>query len=105
VHPGTQPRLPGTAPTAPAPPKPPRGSYYKYRLSVFCPWTREIETVEATDPYSRCTAANGERTLILDLDDPQLAPPGTLILQEATHARRTCWHAGHAGTLDLQLFI
>ncbi|KIY92798.1 alpha-1,6-glucosidase, pullulanase-type [Monoraphidium neglectum] len=50
--------------------------YYKYRLSVFCPWTREIETVEATDPYSRCTAANGERTLILDLDDPQLAPPG-----------------------------
>lgn len=28
---------------------------YKYRVTVFCPWTNKIEVVEATDPYSKCT--------------------------------------------------
>ncbi|KAI8468427.1 MAG: glycoside hydrolase superfamily [Monoraphidium minutum] len=52
-------------------------TYYKYRLSVFCPWTNKIETSEVTDPYSRCTAANGERSMFLgDLDVSDLAPEG-----------------------------
>lgn len=28
---------------------------YKFRVKVFCPWTNQIEVVEVTDPYSRCT--------------------------------------------------
>jgi hypothetical protein len=36
-------------------------SCYKFRAVVFCPWTNQLETVEATDPYSRCTTADGER--------------------------------------------
>ena len=42
-------------------------SYYTYRVTAFCPWNNCIETMELPDPYSRCTAANGERTLILDM--------------------------------------
>lgn len=32
--------------------------------------------MEATDPYSRSLAANGERSQIIDLADADLAPPG-----------------------------
>ena len=42
------------------------GKYYKYRVRVYCPWTRRVETVESTDPYSRSLAANGERTHVCD---------------------------------------
>eukprot|EP00878_Enallax_costatus_P010482 GHUV01010944.1.p1 GENE.GHUV01010944.1~~GHUV01010944.1.p1 ORF type:complete len:704 (+),score=164.13 GHUV01010944.1:956-3067(+) len=49
---------------------------YKYRVTVFCPWTNQIETVEVTDPYSRCTTGNGERSLLVDLNSPALMPPG-----------------------------
>eukprot|EP00775_Hariotina_reticulata_P002314 gene2314-2622_t len=49
---------------------------YKFRITVFCPWTNQIEVVEATDPYSRCTTANGERSLLVDLHSPALMPPG-----------------------------
>ncbi|KAF8068441.1 PU1 [Scenedesmus sp. PABB004] len=49
---------------------------YKYRVTVFCPWTNKIETTEATDPYSRATTANGERSVFVDLDSPTLQPPG-----------------------------
>jgi hypothetical protein len=119
---------PGPLTSAPCP------SYYKFRLSVFCPWTNKIEEVEvrrgfgntsshanpkprprllvlapppayaasayaassactpppprtpsrhaarapqATDPYSRCTAANGERSLVLsDMAAPDVVPAG-----------------------------
>eukprot|EP00879_Flechtneria_rotunda_P011613 GHRR01012130.1.p1 GENE.GHRR01012130.1~~GHRR01012130.1.p1 ORF type:complete len:951 (+),score=302.30 GHRR01012130.1:707-3559(+) len=49
---------------------------YKYRVTVFCPWTSQIETVEVTDPYSRCTTANGERSILVDVNSPELLPPG-----------------------------
>lgn len=51
-------------------------SAYKFRVTVFCPWTNKIEVVEATDPYSRCTTGNGERSLFVDLHSPALMPPG-----------------------------
>ena len=38
------------------------GKYYKYRLRVFSPWSRTVETLETTDPYSRSVAADGART-------------------------------------------
>ncbi|EIE23312.1 alpha-1,6-glucosidase, partial [Coccomyxa subellipsoidea C-169] len=52
------------------------GKYYKYRLKVYSPWSREIELLEATDPYSRSLAADGARTQIMDLSLPDLAPEG-----------------------------
>lgn len=33
---------------------------YKYRVTVFCPWTNKIEVVEANDPYSRCTTGEAQ---------------------------------------------
>jgi hypothetical protein len=39
-------------------------SYYKYRVAVYCPWTQRVEVSEATDPYSRSLAADGERTQV-----------------------------------------
>ncbi len=41
--------------------------YYQYRVTVYCPWTRRVEMVEVTDPYSLALAADGERTQIADL--------------------------------------
>jgi 1,4-alpha-glucan branching enzyme len=35
-----------------------------------------MEVTEATDPYSRCTTADGERTIMVDLEEPRLQPPG-----------------------------
>lgn len=53
-----------------------RGKYYKYRLRVYCPSTRKVETVESTDPYSRSLAANGERTHVCDIGAAELKPQG-----------------------------
>lgn len=46
------------------------------RVTAYHPLSRQIVTSEATDPYSRCCTANGERTQIVDLASPDLAPPG-----------------------------
>ncbi|BDA50310.1 Pullulanase [Coccomyxa sp. Obi] len=52
------------------------GRYYKYRVKVYSPWSRKVEALEATDPYSRSLAADGARTQIIDLSMPDLAPEG-----------------------------
>ncbi|KAG2423818.1 hypothetical protein HXX76_014978 [Chlamydomonas incerta] len=51
-------------------------SYYTYRVTVYCPWTARVETVESTDPYSRGLAADGARTQIVDLEHPDTMPGG-----------------------------
>lgn len=40
------------------------GKYYKYCVRVYSPWSRKIETLEATDPYSRSLAADGARSQV-----------------------------------------
>lgn len=40
------------------------GKYYKYRAKVYSPWSRKVEVLEATDPYSRSLAADGARTQV-----------------------------------------
>ena len=40
------------------------GKYYKYRVSVYNPWSQRMEVLEATDPYSRSLAADGARTQV-----------------------------------------
>ena len=53
-----------------------KGKYYLYEVTVFTPSTMHVETVTATDPYSRGLARNGERSLFVDLDDPATMPTG-----------------------------
>ncbi len=53
-----------------------KGRYYLYEVTVYTPSTQHVETVTATDPYSRALARNSERSLVVDLDDPATKPPG-----------------------------
>jgi pullulanase len=53
-----------------------KNRYYVYEVTVFTPSTGRVETVQATDPYSRGLSRNGQRSLIVDLDDPALKPAG-----------------------------
>lgn len=54
--------------------------YYLYEVSVYVPATGRIETSLVTDPYSRSLACDSERSQLVDLDDPALAPPGWAVL-------------------------
>ncbi|KAI5056353.1 hypothetical protein GOP47_0028171 [Adiantum capillus-veneris] len=57
-------------------PKTWRAQYYLFQVEVFHPLTQKIETSLANDPYSRGLSANGERSLLVDLNDPELQPTG-----------------------------
>lgn len=53
-----------------------KGRYYLYEVTVYTPSTGRVETVTATDPYSRGLSRNGERSLLVNLDDPATKPAG-----------------------------
>nr|WP_296071213.1 pullulanase-type alpha-1,6-glucosidase [uncultured Actinoplanes sp.] len=52
------------------------GRYYRYRVEVWHPAVQRIVTTEVTDPYSVALAADSTHSLLADLTDPALAPPG-----------------------------
>ena len=52
------------------------GRYYLYEVRVFHPLSGRIETSLVTDPYSRSLARDSERSQLVDLASPALAPPG-----------------------------
>ncbi|GGI44838.1 pullulanase-type alpha-1,6-glucosidase [Agromyces flavus] len=51
-----------------------QGSEYRWLVEVFAPSTGEIEANSVTDPYSAALTVNSARTVVVDLDDPALAP-------------------------------
>lgn len=53
-----------------------KGKYYAYEVVVFVPSTGKVETNVVTDPYSVGLSTNGFRSLVVDLNDPELAPAG-----------------------------
>ena len=52
------------------------GRYYRYRVEVWHPAAQRIVTTSVTDPYSLGLAADSTHSLLVDLADPALAPPG-----------------------------
>ena len=52
------------------------GRYYRYRVTAWQPAAGRVVTASVTDPYSVALSANSGRSLIADLADPALAPPG-----------------------------
>ncbi|GIF21355.1 pullulanase-type alpha-1,6-glucosidase [Actinoplanes tereljensis] len=52
------------------------GRYYRYRVEVWHPAAQRIVTTSVTDPYSLALAADSTHSLLVDLADPELAPPG-----------------------------
>ena len=52
------------------------GRYYRYRVEVWHPAAQQIVTTAVTDPYSLGLATDSTHSLLVDLADPALAPPG-----------------------------
>ncbi|MFF2277853.1 pullulanase-type alpha-1,6-glucosidase [Agromyces sp. NPDC058126] len=50
------------------------GDEYRWSVEVFAPSTGKIEQNSVTDPYSVALTTNSARTVVVDLDDPALAP-------------------------------
>ena len=53
-----------------------KGRQYLYEVEVFVPDLGEVAINRVTDPYSRGLSTNSARSLLVDLDDPALAPEG-----------------------------
>ncbi|MFC7303726.1 pullulanase-type alpha-1,6-glucosidase [Streptomyces monticola] len=52
------------------------GKAYRYVVRVWAPSVRKVVTNKVTDPYSTALTADSRRSLLVDLDDPRLAPEG-----------------------------
>jgi pullulanase-type alpha-1,6-glucosidase len=52
------------------------GRYYRYRVEVWHQAAQRIVTTSVTDPYSLALAPDSTHSLLVDLDDPALMPPG-----------------------------
>jgi pullulanase len=52
------------------------GKYFLYEVNVYVRATGKVETNLVTDPYSVSLSLNSRRSQIVDLDDPDLKPPG-----------------------------
>jgi pullulanase-type alpha-1,6-glucosidase len=52
------------------------GKAYLYDVTVWAPSVRRLVVNKVTDPYSVALTADSERSLLVDLDDPKLAPKG-----------------------------
>ncbi|MGW0421078.1 pullulanase-type alpha-1,6-glucosidase [Streptomyces sp. NPDC003015] len=53
-----------------------KGKPYRYVVKVWAPGVRKVVTNKVTDPYSVALTTDSERSLVVDLDDRSLAPPG-----------------------------
>ncbi|MFD8818798.1 pullulanase-type alpha-1,6-glucosidase, partial [Streptomyces sp. NPDC059627] len=49
---------------------------YRYVVKVWAPSVQKVVTNKVTDPYSVALTADSERSLVVDLDDRDLAPGG-----------------------------
>ncbi|MGW2923019.1 pullulanase-type alpha-1,6-glucosidase [Streptomyces angustmyceticus] len=52
------------------------GKPYRYLVTVWAPGVGKTVTNKVTDPYSTALTADSARSLVTDLDAPELAPPG-----------------------------
>ncbi len=50
--------------------------FYRYEITAYHPLTGNIETVEATDPYSVSLSSDGRYTQLVNLQDSDLKPQG-----------------------------
>ncbi|MCI0386615.1 pullulanase-type alpha-1,6-glucosidase [Streptomyces sp. CNQ085] len=52
------------------------GKPYRYHVTVWAPSAGKVVTNEVTDPYSTALTTDSKKSLVVDLSDPKLAPPG-----------------------------
>ncbi|MGW8397643.1 pullulanase-type alpha-1,6-glucosidase [Streptomyces lydicus] len=58
------------------------GKPYRYLVTVWAPAAGRMVTNKVTDPYSTALTADSARSLVVDLDDPRLAPKGWAALRK-----------------------
>jgi len=51
-------------------------NYYQYRIEVYHPESKKVETIITTDPYSLSLSTNSTHSQIVDLDDRATQPIG-----------------------------
>jgi pullulanase-type alpha-1,6-glucosidase len=64
-----------------------RGAEYAYRVEVYAPRADAVVTNVVTDPYSLALTLNSQRSVLVDLDDPTLAPAGWRSLRKPALAQ------------------
>ncbi|GIF12060.1 pullulanase-type alpha-1,6-glucosidase [Actinoplanes teichomyceticus] len=52
------------------------GRWYRYRVEVWQPAAQRVVTTSVTDPYSVSLAPDSTHSQLVDLDSPELMPPG-----------------------------
>jgi len=52
------------------------GQFYLFEVTVYAPSTQLVEQNLVTDPYSVSLSTNSQRSQLVDLNDPALAPAG-----------------------------
>ncbi|QIB47237.1 pullulanase-type alpha-1,6-glucosidase [Streptomyces aureoverticillatus] len=63
-------------------PKSWQGKPYRYVVKVWAPSVRKVVTNKVTDPYATALTTDSARSLLVDLDDPKLAPKGWRTLRK-----------------------
>ncbi|MFE5245078.1 MULTISPECIES: pullulanase-type alpha-1,6-glucosidase [unclassified Streptomyces] len=58
------------------------GKPYRYAVDVWAPSVQRTVTNKVTDPYSTALTADSARSLVVDLEDPKLAPSGWSALKK-----------------------
>ncbi|MFH8989869.1 pullulanase-type alpha-1,6-glucosidase [Streptomyces sp. NPDC017940] len=58
------------------------GEPYRYVVEVWAPSVRKVVTNKVTDPYATALTTDSARSLLVDLDDPELAPKGWRTLRK-----------------------
>ena len=50
------------------------GRRYRYEVTVFTPHHHRVVANQVTDPYSQALTVNSTHSVLIDIDDPGLAP-------------------------------
>ncbi|MFD9291733.1 pullulanase-type alpha-1,6-glucosidase [Streptomyces sp. NPDC060030] len=58
------------------------GKPYRYAVQVWAPTVQKLVTNKVNDPYSTALTADSARSLVVDLDEPKLAPRGWSALKK-----------------------
>ena len=54
------------------------GTYYQYKVKVYHPESKQVETLNTTDPYSLSLSVNSEYSQVVDLNDASTQPKNWL---------------------------
>jgi pullulanase-type alpha-1,6-glucosidase len=79
------------------------GRRYRYRVEVWHPATRLVETAAVTDPYAVALTADSTHAIIADLDDPALAPAGWAELCKPPAVRSARAHVQETHVRDFSI--